>query len=206
MGNEAMKYVQGMESVGSCAFICRIISEGFMSPISGNFSNSKALAQWSLVYLATGKAFSCSYASVAFSSISSRLSLMLLQTSVGRADSRWSYFVDNWDMLQFLNWLSSLRNQLFGLCGQKSWILNAMWAACWSCSSFATFLYVHKVAWPGSRLQSRAGKSVCKGREYPLPLYVLRFIFKNVHGVLITCSKAWLRVKSKAGSPTVEEM
>jgi hypothetical protein len=40
---------------------------------------------------------------------------------------------------------------------------------------------IHKRVWPRSRLQSHAGKSVCKGWEYPLPLYVLRFIFKNVH-------------------------
>jgi hypothetical protein len=59
-----------------------------MSPISGNFSSSKALAQRSLVYLDTSKAFSCSYASAAFSSISARLSLMLLQMFVGRAVSR----------------------------------------------------------------------------------------------------------------------
>jgi hypothetical protein len=57
--------------------------------------------------------------------ISSRLSLMFLQTSVGRADSIWSYFVDDWDMLQILNLISSWRNQVFGLCGQKLWILNA---------------------------------------------------------------------------------
>ncbi len=63
---------------------------------------------------------SCSYASAAFSSISLRLSLMLLQTSVGRADSRWSYFVDDWDMLQILTLLSSLQNQVVGSCGQKS--------------------------------------------------------------------------------------
>ena len=30
----AMKYVPGVESGGSKAFICRIISDGFMSPIS----------------------------------------------------------------------------------------------------------------------------------------------------------------------------
>jgi hypothetical protein len=39
----------------------------------------------------------------------------------------------------------------------------------------------HKGVWPRSRLQSRAGKSVCKGGEYRLPLYVLSFIFENVH-------------------------
>ncbi len=58
--NKAMKYVPGLSSVGYRASICRIISEGFMSPISGNFSNSKALAQRSLVYLDTSKVFSCS--------------------------------------------------------------------------------------------------------------------------------------------------
>ncbi len=171
--------MQGLESIGNRAFICRIISEGFMSPISGNFSSSKALAQRSLVYLDTSKAFSCSYAA-ASSSISSRLSLMLLQTSVGRADSRWSYFVDDCDMWQILNLLSSWQNQVFGSCGQKLWILNATWAVCWSFSSFAANLYNHKGVWPRRRLQSRAGKIVCKGGEYPLPLFVLRFIFKNV--------------------------
>jgi hypothetical protein len=35
--------------------------------------------------------------------------------------------------------------------------------------------------WPRSRLQSRAGKNVCKGGEYPLTLYVHSFIFENVH-------------------------
>ncbi len=41
----AMKYVPGLESVGSRAFICRIISDGFISPISGNLSSSNTLAQ-----------------------------------------------------------------------------------------------------------------------------------------------------------------
>jgi hypothetical protein len=86
-----MNYVPGLELVGRRAFIGRIISEGFMSPISGNFSRSNTLAQRSLVYLDTSKAFSCSHALATFSSISSRLSLMLLQTSVDRADNRWSY-------------------------------------------------------------------------------------------------------------------
>ena len=76
--------------------------------------------------------------------ISSKLSLMLLQTSVGRADSRCSYFMDDWDMWQILNLLSSWRNQVFGLCGQKLWILNAMWATPWSCSSFAAILLITK--------------------------------------------------------------
>ncbi len=71
--------------MGNRAFICRIISVGFMSPISENFNNSKALAQRSLVYLDTSNAVRCSFASAACSSMSSRLSLMLLQTSVGRA-------------------------------------------------------------------------------------------------------------------------
>jgi hypothetical protein len=74
--------------VGSRAFICRIISDGFMSPISGNLCSSNALAQRSLVYLDISRPFNCSYAPAAFSSISTRLSLMLLQTYVGRADSR----------------------------------------------------------------------------------------------------------------------
>jgi hypothetical protein len=90
----------GPGAVGSRAFICRIISEVFMLPISGYFSNSNALAQRSLVYLDTSKAFSCSYASSAFLSITTRLSMMLLQTSMGRADSRWSYFVDDWVMFK----------------------------------------------------------------------------------------------------------
>jgi hypothetical protein len=51
-----------------------------MSPISENFSSSNALAQRSLVYLDTSRAFSCSYASDAFSLISSSLSLTLLYT------------------------------------------------------------------------------------------------------------------------------
>jgi hypothetical protein len=41
----AMKYVPGVESGGSRAFICRIISDGFMSQISGNLCSSNALAQ-----------------------------------------------------------------------------------------------------------------------------------------------------------------
>jgi hypothetical protein len=84
-------------------------------------------------------------------------------------------------MLQILNLLSSWQNQVFRSCGQKLWILNAMWATCWFCSSFAAILYDHKGVWPRSRLQLRAGKSVCKDGEYPLPLYVLRYIFENVH-------------------------
>ena len=47
---------------------------------------------------------------------------------------------------------------------------------------------------------------MCKGGEYPLPLYVLSFMFENVHVGLITCCEAWPRVKSNAGSPDVEEM
>jgi hypothetical protein len=50
-----------------------------------------------------------------------------------------------------------------------------------SLSSFAAIFYVHKGVGPRSRQHSRAGKSVCKGGEYPLPLYVLRFIFENMH-------------------------
>jgi hypothetical protein len=46
-----MKYVPAGESGGSKAFICRIISDGFMSPISGNLCSSNALAQRSMVYL-----------------------------------------------------------------------------------------------------------------------------------------------------------
>jgi hypothetical protein len=38
----AMKYVPGVESGGSKAFICRLISDGFMSPISGNLCSSNA--------------------------------------------------------------------------------------------------------------------------------------------------------------------
>ncbi len=50
VGGEAdMKYVQGFESGGSRAFICRIISDGFMSPISGNLCSSNDLAQRSMV-------------------------------------------------------------------------------------------------------------------------------------------------------------
>ena len=37
-----------------------------------------------------------------------------------------------------------------------------------------------------------------------LPLYVLSFMFENVHVGLITCCEAWPRVKSNAGSPDVE--
>jgi hypothetical protein len=63
--------------------------------------------------------------------------------------------------------------------------LNVTWATCWSSwslsSFFAAILDVHKGVWPRSRLQSRAGKSMSKGGEYPQPLYVVRFIFENVH-------------------------
>jgi hypothetical protein len=52
--------VQGLESVGSRVFICRIRSAGFMSPISGNFNNLNALVQRAFVYLDTSRAFSCS--------------------------------------------------------------------------------------------------------------------------------------------------
>ena len=83
-----MKYVPVVESGGSKAFIFRIISDGFMSPISRNLCSSNALAQRSMVYLVINSSFSCSYASSAFSSTSARLSLMLLQMSVGRAESR----------------------------------------------------------------------------------------------------------------------
>ena len=83
-----MKYMLVVESGGSRAFIYRIISDGFMSPISGNLCTSNALAQRSLVYLDINSSFSCSYALAVFSSISARLSLMLLQISVGRAESK----------------------------------------------------------------------------------------------------------------------
>ncbi len=83
-----MKYVPAVESGGSKAFIFRIISDGFMSPISRNLCSLNALAQRSMVYLVINSSFSCSYASSAFSLISARLSLMLLQMSVGRAESR----------------------------------------------------------------------------------------------------------------------
>jgi len=54
-----MKYVPAGESGSSKAFICGIISDGFMSQISGNLCSSNALAQWSMVYLDIGKAFRC---------------------------------------------------------------------------------------------------------------------------------------------------
>jgi hypothetical protein len=37
----------------------------------------------------------------------------------------------------------------------------------------------HKGVWPRSRLQSRAGKSMCKGWAYLLLLYVLSFIIEK---------------------------
>jgi hypothetical protein len=81
-------------------------------------------------------------------------------------------------MLQIRNLLSIFRNHVDGSWGQKLGIRNATWPTCWSSwslSSFDAILDVHKGVWPRSRLQSRAGKSVCKGWEYPLPLYVLSF-------------------------------
>ena len=47
---------------------------------------------------------------------------------------------------------------------------------------------------------------MCKGWEYPLPLYVRSFIRKRARGLLITCCvvRLWPRVKSNAGSPDVE--
>ncbi len=47
---------------------------------------------------------------------------------------------------------------------------------------------------------------MCKGWEYPLPLYVPSFIRKRARGLLITCCvvRLWPRVKSNAGSPDVE--
>jgi hypothetical protein len=44
---------------GNKAFICRIISDGFMSPISGNLCSSNAVAQRSMVYWDISNAFSC---------------------------------------------------------------------------------------------------------------------------------------------------
>jgi hypothetical protein len=58
--NAGMKYVPSGESGGSKAFICRIISDGFMSPISGNLCSSNAVAQRSMVYRDISNAFSCS--------------------------------------------------------------------------------------------------------------------------------------------------
>jgi hypothetical protein len=77
-----MKYVPGVESVGSKAFICRIISDGFMLPISGNLCSLNVLAQRSLVHLDISRPFSCSYVSVAFSSIFARLSLMFVDADL----------------------------------------------------------------------------------------------------------------------------
>ncbi len=58
--------------------------------------------------------------------------------------------------------------------------------------------------WPRCRLRSRAGKSVCKGWEYPLPLYVPSFYSKNVHvGPDVLCCEA-VAAWSNAGSPNVE--
>jgi hypothetical protein len=82
-------------------------------------------------------------------------------------------------------------NHVVGSWGQKSGIMNATWPTCWSSwslSSFAAILYVHKGVWPRSQLQSRAGKRGCEGWEYPLPLYMLSFIVKNVHvGAVAAC-------------------
>jgi hypothetical protein len=63
----------------------------------------------------------------------------------------------------------------------------------------------HKGVWPRCRLQSHAGKSVCKGWEYPLLLYVQSFIRKRARGLITCCVvRLWPRVKSNAGSPDVE--
>jgi hypothetical protein len=40
---------------------------------------------------------------------------------------------------------------------------------------------------------------VCKGGEYPLPLYMLRFIFENMHVGADNVLGTWPRVKSNAG-------
>jgi hypothetical protein len=46
---------------------------------------------------------------------------------------------------------------------------------------------------------------VCKGWEYPLPLYVQSFIRKRARGLITCCVvRLWPRVKSNAGSPDVE--
>ncbi len=50
--------------------------------------------------------------------MSLRLSVMLVQASVGRAVSRWSNLVDELEMLQILNFPSSWRNQVSGSCGR----------------------------------------------------------------------------------------
>ena len=55
-----MKYVPAVESGGSKAFSCRIISDGFVSPIYGNLCSLNALAQRSMVYRDISNAFSCS--------------------------------------------------------------------------------------------------------------------------------------------------
>jgi hypothetical protein len=49
------------------------------------------------------------------------------------------------------------------------------------------------------RAYAKAGSTLCRSTCFVL-------YSKTCTGVLITCSKAWPRVKSKAGSPTVEEM
>jgi hypothetical protein len=56
---EAMKVMQGLESLGSKAFIFRIGSVGITSPSSGYFNNLNAVVQRALVYLDTSTAFSC---------------------------------------------------------------------------------------------------------------------------------------------------
>jgi hypothetical protein len=64
----------------------------------------------------------------------------------------------------------------------------------------------HKGAWPRSPLQSRAGKSICVSGEYPLPLYMLSFMFENVHVGLITCCEAVAACKVERGVTRCGEM
>ncbi len=47
---------------------------------------------------------------------------------------------------------------------------------------------------------------MCKGWEYPLPLYVPSLYLKRARGLLIMCCvvRLWQRVKLNAGSPDVE--
>jgi hypothetical protein len=90
------------------------------------------------------------------------------------------------EMLQTLNLLLQLSESGVRVVGPEVVDLERhTWetvCCCSSCSFFLTpfcMLVSQRSVWLRSRLQSRAGKS--KGWEYPLPLYLLCFIFENVH-------------------------
>jgi hypothetical protein len=69
------------------------------------------------------------------------LFMILVQTSVGKALRVWLNLVRELVMQHTLNLLSSCLNQVSESCGQKLWILNAMWETLFSFLSYLVAIF-----------------------------------------------------------------